>query len=256
MLSQTQIMDNPMNEKDFEAPVRGHLLGKPLCEVREEFGEPFGSYEYRGRNICVFDNGNGVITCEIDGGIVTAINSLRERRSTVRIVPPNPMKAFVRCGSSRTVASIIDISRISVAMHVESGALFPNEGDFVTFCTSLRPRSRQLSFINLAGHVHTVDPDQMKIVIIFHDPHGTHSYNILADYIGTHLALTAIGIKKEFPPFLTIAGKEHFSPDITVTKSDLCSMCQEGACGGAHGWLNPKKMPAHLGISGGCPQHP
>lgn len=222
-----------------------HLLGKPLNILTAEFGEPFGEYPHRGHDVLMFNHNSETITCEIADGLVKSIDTFKDRRTSVRVKPKRTKKAFLRHGGCRHAAVIIDLSIKSVAMKIDDGCL-PLKGEFVTFCTNLRTRALTRVYVVLSGHVHRVSEEQNTVVVLLHTPFETHSYRTLLDYISVQQAWATVDM-------ITTPSKQRrddlLSRDVTIIKSDLCVMCEEGACGIAFAPHKGKKMPKHRGIS-------
>jgi hypothetical protein len=216
------------------------LLGKTLTETETVLGEPFCSHQHRGREIVMFNYGGDTVTCEVEESLVTRVNTHEERRTAARIKPTRIKQAFLRHGLLRSKATIIDMSVKSASLQVQGESL-PAKGDFVSFCTSLRRRPYSRVFIVLSGHVHLVDPSLKKIVILFHMPYETHSYRALSDYINTQHAMLSLG--------KTIS-KQPRNEDrvVDIVKSDLCLLCQEGACGFSFSAFKGKTLPRHEGV--------
>lgn len=220
------------------------LLGKPFDLVVSLLGEPVGEYPHRGQRVVMFQRKDETITCELAGDVVQSINSFKDRRSAARIRPTHPKQAFLRHSDCRHAATIIDLSVKSVAMKLEEGCL-PKKGEFVTFCTSLRTRARTKVYVALAGHVHSVSPAEQKVVILLHMPFETQSHRALQDYINVQQALLSVGAAAFYHQHCGDDASEH-----DVIKSDLCVLCEEGACGVGNAPYRDKNLPRHLGING------
>lgn len=220
------------------------LLGKPFDLVTSLLGPPVGEYPHRNLRVVMFQRGRETITCEFRDGIVQAVNSFKDRRSALRIRPKHPKQAFLRHNDCRHAATILDLSIKSVAMTVQDGCL-PQRGEFVTFCSSLRTRARTRVFVSLAGHVHSVSPDDQKVVILLHIPFETQSYRALQDYINVQQALLSVGAAAFYDQYCS---NEVGEQEMMVIKSDLCILCEEGACGMGHAPYKDKALPSHKGI--------
>lgn len=219
------------------------LLDKPLDFVASLLGAPVGEYPHRGKRVVMFQHRDETVTCELVGGMVKSVNSFRDRRSAVRIKQKHHDQAFIRHGRYRHVATIIDLSVKAIAMKIEEGGL-PAEAEFVTFCTSLLTRARTRIHVTLSGHVLRVWPDESKIVVMLHVPFETQSHRVLQDYINVQQALLSVGSAAFFEQYCGGAA-DH---EVSIIKSDLCTLCEEGCCGTGHASYTGKAFPRHLGI--------
>lgn len=217
------------------------LLGKTPLQVFDTLGDPFGRYDHRGREILMFAHNSDTVTCEIEANTVVRVNTHEERRTAVRIKPPRIKRAFLRHGDVRCESTVVDMSIKSIAVKVVSGPL-PQKGEFVTCCTSLMTSIKTKTYVVVAGHVHHVDEDRKKVVILLHMPFDTHSHKALHNYIHAHQALSSLGKAKK------VIDAIDQDRNIEVIKSDLCLICAEGACGGSHNAYKEKKQPRHKGI--------
>ena len=216
------------------------MLGCPISHVIEIIGEPFGQYYLKGRNIYMFTHGNETIACETEGDTVVRANTIDERRTTPRIKPSRIKKAFLRHGSSRQEALVLDLSAKGVAMQLGADGCLPAQGEFVTFCTSLKKLPTAKTYIVLSGHVHKVFEDIRKVVIFLYTPYETHSYKMLTDYLNLHQAMNAIKRPQ--------GSLDEDDKGIEIVKSDLCLICDEGACGFSYAAMKDKVLPLHRGV--------
>ena len=220
------------------------LLGKPLDFVASLLGPPVGEYPHRGQRVVMFQHRDETVTCELAGGLVKSVNSFKDRRSASRIKPSHHKQAFLRHGQHRHAATVIDLSVRSVSMKIEEGCL-PAEAEFVTFCTGLLTRARTRVYVTLSGHVYRVWPDDSKIVVLLHVPFETQSYRALQDYINVQQALLSVGSAAFYEQYCGGGFGDH---DVSIVKSDLCMLCEEGCCGTGHAPYAEKDLPRHLGI--------
>lgn len=221
------------------------LLGYTKEHLLQNLGEPIAEYPHRGKNILLFEHNGDTVSCEIENNTVISINTFKDRRSPPRIKPSRTKKAFLRAGQDKLLATIIDLSVNSVSMKIEGSEELPAKGAFITFCTNLRTKPLTRVYVNLAGKVHSVDNKNRKIVIIIHAPFQTHSHRALQDYINAQQALLRLGgaIKPAAKP----RKDDYVKKDVTIIKSDICVMCQEGLCGIAFDPFREEPIPEHKG---------
>lgn len=220
------------------------FLGKPMDFVTAVLGEPLGIYPHRGSDVLMFHQNNETITCELKDGVVKSVNTFKDRRTAPRIKPRHPKQAFLRHGDKRHVATILDLSVKSVAMHLQDG-LLPAKGEFVTFCTSLRVRANTKIYVTLAGHIHRVSVKDNTVVVLLHTPFETQSSRALHDYVNLHHALRQVGTAVTCPT----THKDWADDNITIIKSDICNLCTEGVCGAGNAPFQNKTIPVHRGVN-------
>ena len=232
-----------------------YMLGLTQAKLSTILGEPFGRYYLHGREILMFSWDSGTLTCELEDGFTVRINSHEERRTAARVTPQHEKSAFLRHGSCRHKARIVDLSVKSVCLTVSDGCL-PQKGELVTFCTGLQTRISTLVYVNLAGYVHSVKDSERKVVILLHTPYETHSYRALVDYVNIQIALTSIQhVTTPICPPLSLSSEivsTEFLPSLEnlVIHSDLCPLCEERACGlsSPPHPIKSEKAPKHKGL--------
>lgn len=205
-----------------------HMLSWPTTKLVETLGEPFCRYNHRGREILVFTGNSGTITCEIDDdGLVARINGEEERRAATRVVPPRKKHAFLTIGLIKHKTEVVDISAKGIALRFCEDTSLPRVGETVSFCTSLRTKQNTVVAINLPAHIHRVIEHERKVVLLFHTPVKTHSYQALVDYVSVQLALSSLGHRIAMPDH----AQGRSMREQQVIKSDLCLQCEDQLCG-------------------------
>ena len=198
------------------------LLGRPTAEIIALWGEPIGEYSHRNKDVLLFNRNDSIVSCEVSSGIVRTIDASRERRAAPRIKPVETEHAYLRYSTGHNDAVVLDLSIKSFALQIVDNRPLPEPGDLLTFCTKLQMGPTMRTHVTFAGQIYKVMHDSKTVIVLLRRTVETHSLRLLADYINMRTALTVIG-KRAMKP-------GRHDGNVVVVKSDLCSVCHEGAC--------------------------
>ncbi|QEM66724.1 hypothetical protein FO488_00175 [Geobacter sp. FeAm09] len=191
--------------------------------MNEFLGPPAMEWLYRQNRQLIYEIDGNPVTFTLDNGRVNEIGQLAERRFHRRLEPTETTRVIIRTDNSIFEGVIDDVSERSIAITITNVLDSPEEQVKVTICTQLRTSQLVKKCIVLEGKIHSRrnSASQKKIIIIFTQK-GTHSHQILREFINYHLAVLSLKGHIALPNSAT-SGQ-------TTIKSDWCGYCPDQLC--------------------------